>query len=173
MRRPWSAGPIMVAVVCAMRLDYTALYRAVGRSPRLAACAEAGGLGEVVGLVGPLPGECAVLLRGPAEVAVAGGGLVDGPEQVQVLDDPAGGEREVLLDELGDVVLVHQGRALGADGDADRVGHADRVGELHLGTLGEPRGDDVLGDVPGHVAGAAVDLGGVLAAERPAAVRAA
>ena len=64
-------------------------------------------------------------------------------------------------------------RALGADGDAHRVGHADRVGELHFGALGEAGGDDVLGDVAAHVAGAAVDLRRVLAAERPAAVRAA
>ena len=48
--------------------------------------------------------------------------------------------------------------------------HADRVGKLHLGAGGQPRGNDVLGDVAGHVAGAAIDLGRVLAAERPAAV---
>ncbi len=53
---------------------------------------------------------------------------------------------------------------------ADRLGDADRVGQLHFAAVGQSGGDDVLGDVPGHVGGAAVDLGRVLAAEGPAAV---
>ena len=56
------------------------------------------------------------------------------------------------------------------DRDADRIGDADGVGQLHLALVGQSGGDDVLGHVPGHVGGAAVDLGGVLAAERAAAV---
>ena len=51
-----------------------------------------------------------------------------------------------------------------------RVRDADRVGDLDLGAVGEPGGDDVLGHVAGRVGGRAVDLGGVLAAERAAAV---
>ena len=39
-----------------------------------------------------------------------------------------------------------------------RLGDADGVGELHLDALGEAGGDEVLGDVAGHVAGRAVDL---------------
>ena len=62
--------------------------------------------------------------------------------------------------------------AEGVDVDADRLGDADGVGELDLALLGQARGDDVLGDVPGHVGGRAVDLRGVLAAERAAAVAA-
>src|SRR5581483_795854 len=46
-------------------------------------------------------------------------------------------------------------------------------GELHFRRLGQAGRDDVLGDIPRHVAGAAIDLAGVLAAERPATVRAA
>ena len=59
---------------------------------------------------------------------------------------------------------------LGVDVDADRLGDADGVGELDLAALGQARGDDVLGDVAGHVGGRAVDLRGVLAAEGAAAV---
>ncbi len=60
--------------------------------------------------------------------------------------------------------------AVGIDVDADRLGDADGVGELDLAPLGQAGGDDVLGDVAGHVGGRAVDLGGVLAAEGAAAV---
>ena len=52
-----------------------------------------------------------------------------------------------------------------------RLGHADRVRELHHAALGEPGRDDVLGDVARHVAGRAVDLRRILARERAAAVR--
>src|SRR5207244_10978419 len=47
---------------------------------------------------------------------------------------------------------------------------ADGVGQLDFARLGEPGGDDVLGDVSGHVRGRAIDLGRVFAAECPAAV---
>ena len=50
--------------------------------------------------------------------------------------------------------------------------HADGVGQLHFAAVGQPRGHDVLGHVAGHVGRAAVDLGGILAAERAAAVAA-
>src|SRR5207244_902328 len=94
-------------------------------------------------------------------------------QQVQVLDDPARREREEFLDQLGDLVLGDDGGVLGAHGDRHRLGHTDRIRQLHLGAAGQARLDDVLGDVAAHVAGAAVDLARVLAAERPTAVRAA
>src|SRR5439155_2348367 len=62
---------------------------------------------------------------------------------------------------------------LGADRDTNRLGHADRVRELHLGAAREPGLDDVLGNVPAHVAGRAVDLRRILPGERPTAVGAA
>ena len=55
---------------------------------------------------------------------------------------------------------------------ADRLGHADGVGQLDLGALGQAGGHDVLGDVAGHVGRRAVHLGRVLAAEGAAAVTA-
>ena len=76
----------------------------------------------------------------------------------------------MLADQLGDHRVGDLAGALGVDVDADRLGDADGVGELDLAALGQAGGDDVLGDVPGHVGGRAVDLGGVLAAEGAAAV---
>ena len=58
----------------------------------------------------------------------------------------------------------------GLDHDRHRPGHADRVGHLDLGPLGQPRRDQVLGHVASRIGGRAVDLGGVLAREGAAAV---
>ncbi len=60
--------------------------------------------------------------------------------------------------------------AFGIDVHAHRLGNADGVGQLHFAAIGQAGGDDVLGHVAGHVGGAAIDLGRVLAAERAAAV---
>jgi hypothetical protein len=48
-----------------------------------------------------------------AEVAVGGSLPVDGPAQVQVADDGAGAQVEVLLDQRGDLLV---GDAAGAEG---------------------------------------------------------
>ena len=46
----------------------------------------------------------------------------------------------------------------------------DRIRDLDLAALGDPGGDDMLGDPAGRICGRAVDLRRVLAAERAAAV---
>ncbi len=53
---------------------------------------------------------------------------------------------------------------------ADRFGDANRVSQLNFATFGQAGGNDVLGNVAGHVGSGAVDLGRVLAAESTAAV---
>src|SRR5439155_27039002 len=63
----------------------------------------AGGLGQRGGFVGLFPAKPAVGAHDSAEVAVAGGLLVDRPQQVQVLDDAARREGEVFLHQFGDL----------------------------------------------------------------------
>src|SRR5207248_9950242 len=65
------------------------------------------------------------------------------------------------------------GAAEGADPNVQRVGVTDGVRQLHLALAGETGGDDILGDVAGHVGRGAVHLGRVLAAKGAAAVPAA
>src|SRR5690606_21687510 len=69
-----------------------------------------------------------------------------------------------------DAVGVDLRGAEGAHVDAYGLGDADRVAELNFAFVGEVGGDDVLGDVAGHVGGGAVDLGGVFSGEGAAAV---
>ena len=61
-------------------------------------------------------------------------------------------------------------RAEGFHQHADRIGHADRVRQLHFAAIGQSAGDDVLGDVARHVGSRAIDLGRIFSAERAAAV---
>src|ERR671934_2122447 len=94
---------------------------------------------EVIGAIRPLPGE----LLAP-EVAVRGRLLVDRPRQVEVADDRRGPEVEDLPDRGEDPLGVG---LLGAEGlQAHRGGGSgpDRVGDLELRAVGEPRRDDVL-----------------------------
>ena len=96
--------------------------------------------------------------------------LVDRPAQVQALDDSFGRQPEVLAHERDDLLFGKLSRSVRLDVDRDRIGDADGVRELNQRALGETGGDEVLGDVPGHVGRGAVDLRGVLARERAAAV---
>ena len=113
------------------------------------------------------PGELRLVA---AEVAAGGRLAVDRPAEVEVFDDARRREREDFADELADPCVFDLARAFGVDVHAHGLGDADGVGELHFAALGQAGGDDVLGDVAGHVGGAAIDLGRVLAAEGAAAV---
>jgi hypothetical protein len=55
--------------------------------------------------------------------------------------------------------------------ERDRLGHADRVGDLDRAAVRKAGGDDVLGQIATGVGRRTVDLGRVLAAEGAAAVR--
>src|SRR5262249_44292612 len=71
-----------------------------------------------------------------------------------------------------ELLVAHLARPVAVDHDADRLAHADRVGELHLGAVAQPRGDQILRHVTRTVTGRAIDLGRILARERAAAVAA-
>merc|ERR1719421_192517 len=62
-------------------------------------------------------------------------------------------------------------RAVGLDEEGERLGDADRVGQLHERALREAALHNGLGHLPADVRRRAVDLGRVLAGERTATVR--
>src|SRR2546425_1568008 len=109
---------------------------------------------------------------GTTEMTVGRCLLVDGPAEVQVLDDAGGGEVEVAPNHLLEPRVGHLPRPERLDHDRDRVGHTDGVGHLNHGALGESGRHHVLGHVPRHIARRAVDLRRILAREGAAAVRA-
>src|SRR3546814_1107318 len=71
-----------------------------------------------------------------------------------------------------DAAFLGRARAVQVDIDRQRLGDADRVGELDRATAREPGGDDILREIARDISGRAVDLGRILAAERAAAMRA-
>ncbi len=127
------------------------------------------GVFEGLGAVGSFPGE-EVAVGGASEVSAAGGGGVDGFAEGEGFDDALGGEGEDVADGAGDADGVGAVGALAVDEDAGGFGDADGVAELDFAGGGQAGGDDVLGDVSGHVGGGAIDLCGVFSAEGAAAV---
>ena len=102
-------------------------------------------------------------------VVPAGGG-----EEAEVADDGGGTEVEEFAaeEEVRDAGLIDLAGAVGGDVDAHGAGKADGIGHLDFALVGEAGSDDVAGDVAGIVGRGTVDLGGILAAEGAAAVRA-
>src|SRR5438128_6558236 len=95
---------------------------------------------------------------------------IDGPTELEAIDDRAGPEIEVFFDELADRFVRDAPRPERLDVQRDRLRAADDVRELDLEAIGESRRDDVLRDVARGVRRGAVDLRGVLTAERAAPV---
>ena len=98
--------------------------------------------------------------------------LVNRALQVQLLDDVARAEVEVLHHDLGDILVgetAHRG-TVSINVNAQGVGEADSVGNLNESAVSQLVRDDRLGDVASVVGRRSVDLGWVLAGEGTATV---
>src|SRR5688572_8272349 len=103
-------------------------------------------------------------------MTVGRGRAVNRLPEIERLDDRLGGQSEDLLDSLEDRAFRNGVGAEGIDVDRHGLRDSDCVGNLNLAAAGELGSHDVLGYPARGVAGRAVDLGWVLAAERAAAV---
>src|SRR5215471_13328767 len=128
---------------------------------------EAGGFAKGIRLVRLLPRELGLVA---AEVAVCGRLRVDRAAQIEVADDRARPQVEVLLDQRVDARDRDVLRAEALDVHREGPRDADRVRHLQLAAVGETRGDDVLRDVTRRIRSRPVHLCGVLAGERAATV---
>ncbi|URD93002.1 hypothetical protein MUK42_28113 [Musa troglodytarum] len=141
------------------------------RRGKAAAEGSSGGLLPLEGLH-HLPSEVGVV---PPKVPV-GRSLqepaIASPLQVQVDGDHPRPEVEVLLHNAQDLLVRDLAGAVGVHEHREWLRHADGVRDLHDAAAGEPTGDDALGRLPHDVGAAAVHLGGILAGEGAAAVRA-
>src|SRR5207244_12682025 len=75
---------------------------------------------------------------GAAEMTVGRRLLVDGPAEVQVLDDPGGSEVEVAANHLLEPGVGDLARPERLDHDRDRVGHADGVATWTMARSASP-----------------------------------
>ena len=104
------------------------------------------------------------------EVTVGAGLLKDGVLQMQVLDNHTRPEVEVLLDNLGQLLVGFGGSSVAEDGDRQRFGHTDGVGHLHQAPPAQAGLDETLGHPPGCVGSTAVNFGVVLSTESSTAM---
>src|SRR5260370_4554330 len=130
---------------------------------------DCGCLAKRLGFVRTLPGKRRLAA---AKMPVSSRWTIDGPSQVQTLDDAARRELKHGANQIGHLFVRDRTGVEGVDHNRDRLGYSDRVGELHLGAAGESGRDQILGHVAGHVAGRAVHLGRILARKRSAAMAA-
>src|SRR5437660_7901347 len=107
---------------------------------------------------------------GAAEVAVSRGLAEQRPPEVELLDDSERAQVEQLVDRGGKRRLRNLARGKGVDPQSHGLDDADRVCDLDLAALRQPRGNDVLGHVPSAIGAGPVHLRGVLAREAAAAV---
>ena len=80
--------------------------------------------------VEPFPGEAAIGLGRAAEMAVGGGARIDRLVEAEMRADAARREIHQLLQHARQLLLVDLRGAVGVDIDRQRLGHADRIGEL-------------------------------------------
>src|SRR5215472_11606379 len=99
-------------------------------------------------LVRRFPGEVRI---GATEVAVGGGLLIYRTAELQRLDDAARSQLEVGADQIGDDRRIHFLGAESLNQHTDRIGYANRIGELHFALVGKSAGHDVLRNVARYV----------------------
>lgn len=111
-------------------------------------------------LLGLLPGERLV-----GEVTVLGGCVVDGVDEVQLLDNDTRAEVKVLVDDLDELLGGLVRGAVGLNEEGQRLSNTDGVRKLDQRTASQLGVDERLGDPAGKVGSGAVDLGVVLSGE--------
>ena len=76
-------------------------------------------------------------------MAESGGLLINGPLQIQLLDDASRSEIEIVANDADDVLLgaATFDRAVGLNVDGEWVGEADSVGDLEKGPIAEASRD--------------------------------
>ena len=80
--------------------------------------------------------------------------------QLEILDDSAGPEIEIRLDNLGELGGGLDSGPVVEHGDGERLGHPDSVGDLHQAPPDQPGPHQGLGHPSGCVGGTPVHLDG-------------
>src|SRR3546814_15112801 len=94
-----------------------------------------------------------VALGGAAEVAIGCGLPIDRLVEPEMRADALRRQAHEPRDRGLDAAFLDRARAVQVDIDRQRLGDADRVGELDRATAREPRGDDLLGEMARDIGG--------------------
>src|SRR5579875_2614231 len=150
------AGRLLLSVAIALRrliVDATFNnFSSLGNWDDGGGLTNAEGALERRGHVSLLPREQAGL-RFAAEMAIGRGGAVDGPAQIQLLNDPGWPQIEQLAQRAGQFGVRDHPGVEGVDQDRYRLGHANSVGDLNFALASQPRRDHILGHIAGHITG--------------------
>ena len=103
-------------------------------------------------------------------MAIGGGLAVNRSAEVEPLNDPGRRQVEVAPDEAFDHLFVHVLGSEGLETDRNRIGHTDRISELHLEAVRKTRSNNIFGDITRCIRTRAVDFCRILARERTTAV---
>src|SRR6185437_15456898 len=128
-----------------------------------------GFLANGVRLIGALPGEARA---GAAEVAVRGGGAIDGAAQVERFDNALGRKLEKRANQLGELRIRDYAGSERVRHNGNGFRDANGIGKLHFELAREPRRDEIFRNVASHVAGGTIHLGRILAGKGAAAMTA-
>src|SRR5207302_8586270 len=107
--------------------------------------------------IGVFPGKTAFGVGRAAEMSVRGSTRVNRTVKLKMFPDAARGKPHNLEEGCLELFFRDLAGAVGIDIDGQRFGNADCVGKLERAALGEPGGDDVLGEVPRGIGGGAID----------------
>ena len=103
-------------------------------------------------------------------MTISGRCLINRAAQVQITDDCARTQIEMGVDQLFQLCRTVFAAAKRFHIDAQWMGNANRVSNLHFATVSQASGDDVFGNPTGRIRRAAVNFGAIFAAERATAV---
>src|SRR5260370_33820400 len=107
---------------------------------------DCGCLAKRLGFVRTLPGKRRLAA---AKMPVSSRWTIDGPSQVQTLDDAARRELKHGANQIGNLFVRDRTGVEGVDHNRDRLGYSDRVGGLPLGAAGGARRAPNLGRAAG------------------------
>src|SRR6185436_709460 len=144
-------------------------FRNPARVPRAGPCGVSDCLFESLDQIGFFPGE-EVALGCAAEMAIGGAGLVDWLIEAEMSADALGRQADELGQDGLDPGFIDGARAVRIDIERERLGNTDRVAELDRAAPGEPRRNNIFGEIAADIGGRAIDLGRVFAGEGAAAM---
>lgn len=98
-------------------------------------------------------------------MAISSSLLIDGPEEIKILDNDTRAEIKVVANDFDKLFLRPVGSTVGLDEDGKRLGDTDGVRELDENTAGDTSGDERLCDPASGVGSRAINLGPILARE--------
>src|SRR5260370_39766081 len=99
---------------------------------------DCGCLAKRLGFVRTLPGKRRLAA---AKMPVSSRWTIDGPSQVQTLDDAARRELKHGANQIGNLFVRDRTGVEGVDHNRDRLGYSHRVGALHPGAARAPAPD--------------------------------